>query len=222
MGGIDRALPLLLCVALAACAGTPSRAPVAERSPADASAATYRVRQGDTLYSIAWRHGLDYKALARLNGIRAPYVIRPGQTLALRSAPSSALAPSGGSSRATGRAPTFRWPGVGRVLGSFGHGNKGVDMAIRAGTSIGSVAAGEVVYAGGGLRGYRALVIVKHDSRWLSAYSFNSQCRVKEGDLIVAGAPLADVRGQGSAAALHFEIRKDGTPVDPRDLMESR
>ncbi|NJN51024.1 MAG: peptidoglycan DD-metalloendopeptidase family protein [Gammaproteobacteria bacterium] len=78
-----------------------------------------------------------------------------------------------------------------------------------------------MVYSGGGLRGYQSLIIVKHDSRWLSAYSFNQPSRVEEGARVKAGEPMADIRGEGSAAVLHFEIRKDGDPVDPRSVIPS-
>jgi lipoprotein NlpD len=217
MRGADYFKLLALVVLLLSACATPSRAPVTDRSSADRSATTYRVRSGDTLYSIAWRHGLDYRALATRNGIAKPYVIRPGQVLQLRVARVVAAKP-----RAAGPALPlrhWRWPAAGPITRTFGQGNKGVDVAVTRGTAIGVVSGGEVVYAGGGLRGYRSLVIVKHDARWLSAYSFNQPSRVREGQVVKAGAPLADIEGDGSAAVLHFEIRKDGDPVDPRQVI---
>ncbi|NJN51023.1 MAG: LysM peptidoglycan-binding domain-containing protein [Gammaproteobacteria bacterium] len=131
---------LILCVLVAACAGTPSRAPVAERSVADQGVASYRVRKGDTLYSIAWRHGLDYRALARRNHIGKPYVIHPGQTLMLR-AVARETAPVAAKPRPQPSVRRdWRWPAVGRITRDYGERNKGIDVAVKPGSSIGSVA----------------------------------------------------------------------------------
>ena len=118
-----------------------------------------------------------------------------------------------------------RWqaPASGRVIRSFsaGHGgNKGLDIAGDPGQSVRASAAGTVVYAGEGLRQYGKLVILRHDERYLSAYGYLGRIDVKEGETVPAGAPLAAMGyGPDGSALLHFEIRRDGHPVDPRSLV---
>jgi lipoprotein NlpD len=75
-----------------------------------------------------------------------------------------------------------------------------------------AAAPGTVVYAGGNLRGYGKLVIIKHDATFLSAYGNNEALAVKEGDAVTAGQNIATL---GSDQVLHFEIRRDGRPEDP-------
>ena len=200
-------------------------APVIERSiEANPTPATYTVRQGDTLYSIAWRFDRDYQGLARLNGIKSPYRIYPGQVLTLKRVPPSTPAGSASHTPSSSSKPpsVWVWPAKGAVERGYGGGNKGIDIAVASGTPVVSVAAGRVVYAGAGLRGFRHLVIVKHDSRYLSAYSLNDTPRVSEGASVKAGGRLADVEGSGAAAVIHFEVRRDGKPVDPRTIIRSR
>jgi lipoprotein NlpD len=80
-----------------------------------------------------------------------------------------------------------------------------------------------VVYAGSGLRGYGKLLIIKHNETFLSAYAHNERLRVKEGDLIKVGQVIADMGSSGTdRVKLHFEIRRDGTPVDPLKYLPRR
>ena len=76
--------------------------------------------------------------------------------------------------------------------------------------------AGRVVYSGGGLRGYGALIIVKHNKRYLSAYAHNDEVFIKEGEVVAAGQRIAAMGRSGTdRVKLHFEIRRDGKPVNP-------
>ena len=86
-----------------------------------------------------------------------------------------------------------------------------------------AAAAGTVVYSGNGLIGYGELVIVKHSPAWLSAYGHNRKRLVKEGDKVAAGQVIAEM-GSSSASrdSLHFEIRRNGKPVDPLGLLPRR
>lgn len=109
------------------------------------------------------------------------------------------------------------WPTKGKVRGTFGKGGgKGIDIEGRRGQDINAAHAGEVVYAGGGLIGYGELIIVKHNKRFLSAYAHNSAILVKEGDLVERGQTIARMGSSGTdRVRLHFEIRRDGKPVNP-------
>ena len=112
---------------------------------------------------------------------------------------------------------SWTWPAKGKTIGSFGRGgNKGLDIAGAFEQPIRAAARGQVVYAGSGLIGYGKLVIVKHNSHLLSAYAHNERLYVKEGDEVNGGQHLADMGRSGKGRVmLHFEIRRDGKPVDP-------
>lgn len=212
------ALVGLVTVGNSACAklGQP---PVIERSPVFSQRpASYLVHAGDTLYSIAWRFDLDYRVLARNNGLVAPYIIQPGQRVrlgALRPVLVRARAPA-----PPGPKLSWRWPTDAPVSREYGRGNSGMDFALGVDHRVRSAAAGTVVYAGNGLGGYRHLTIIKHNDTYLSAYSFDRAPHVSEGDSIKAGGLVADIQGTGRATqTLHFEIRKEGEPVSPRSVI---
>ncbi len=236
-----------LAVLLTACASHPPVAPVrGEGASADAAPVYYTVIRGDTLYSIAFRYGHDYRELAAWNGIRPPYRIFPGQRLRIdravavqaRSAsgrtaavPAALVrqrhphhaAPAGAPAarirhRASGSV-AWSWPTQGRILRTFSadaQGKKGVDIGGRPGQPIDAAARGKVVYSGSGLVGYGQLIIVKHDNDYLSAYAHNRKLLVKQGDEVRRGQQIAEMGSTGTdRVMLHFEIRRDGKPVDP-------
>jgi lipoprotein NlpD len=109
------------------------------------------------------------------------------------------------------------WPVHGKMLGAFSEStNKGVDIAGKVGDAVVASASGKVILAGNSLRGYGKLIIIKHNASYLSVYAHNNEILVKEGQSVVKGQKIAEV---GSTDAeqpmLHFEIRKQGKPVDP-------
>lgn len=241
---------------------------------------THTVRPGDTLYSIAWHYGYDYREVAAWNRIGPPYRIYVGQELAIISpyrhedrgappihatapstrphkpgtsapsvkssprparpvatpAPMSPTLPS--SAQTTARPPPsrestqhfagsigWRWPTSGKVVTAFspGAGKQGIDIQGRTGQAIFAAAAGNVVYSGNGLLGYGNLVIIKHDETYLSAYGHNSKLLVKEGTKVKQGQKIAEM-GQTSktGSILHFQIRREGKPVDPMKFLPKR
>jgi len=119
-----------------------------------------------------------------------------------------------------GTAEAVKWemPTSGKVVGNFSENDnrKGIDIAGKQGQPVYASAPGKVVYSGSGLRGYGKLIIIKHNSTYLSAYAHNDKLLVKEGQMVAKGQMIA---GMGSTDAnrvvLHFEIRKLGKPVDP-------
>jgi len=220
-----------------------------EHKPPPIQADRYRVRRGDTLYAIAWRSGQDFRRLARWNGIRAPYTIYPGQVLRLtppshparsaantrrpvRSKDSSTVAKRASPTRPA-TTPSVKqrpdgalhwvWPVRGPLLSRFSARDAthtGIKIGGRPGAPIKAAESGRVVYSGDGLIGYGQLIIIKHNDNYLSAYGHNAKLLVKEGDKVARGRHIADMgRANDGKPMLHFEIRREGRPVNPLALL---
>ncbi|MDG2175253.1 MAG: peptidoglycan DD-metalloendopeptidase family protein [Gammaproteobacteria bacterium] len=118
---------------------------------------------------------------------------------------------------------SWGWPAQGSIIGRFsaaGVENKGIDIAGQKGESVVAAANGEVVYAGSGLLRYGDLVIIKHNDLFLSAYAHNSALLVSEGDRVSRGEKIAELGSTGiDQDMLHFEIRLEGSPVDPLEYL---
>jgi lipoprotein NlpD len=206
----------------------------------------YTVKRGDTLYSIGWAIKQDYRNVARWNGIKAPYIISSGQRLRMyppkqkstTKSKASYKKPASSSSKATkksksktsykskppqGKVKRWRWPTVSRKVASRFQpsvGRDGIDIAGKFGDAVYSTADGQVVYAGSGLRGYGKLIIIKHNKTYLSAYAHNDTILVAEGQNIKAGKKIGRMGSSGKGGArLHFEIRKNGKPVNPASYL---
>ncbi len=307
-------LALAAALVLAGCASK-SPAPLADRGgppgtpPAAGAVAAkegYLVRKGDTLYSIALDHGLDYKDLVAWNAIENPNLILVGQVLRVKApgagagseavvvrpvASASSVEPralDGAGSAAVKREPKagkeaysdqamaraqalalaqqkpvepvvasvakveakpaarvekpeaqaepaadatsgneevlWMWPASGKLVGSFSEGgNKGVDISGKAGDPVLAASGGKVVYSGTGLRGYGKLVIVKHNSNYLTAYAHNQTVLVKEGQSVSKGQKIAEMGNtDADQVKLHFEVRRQGKPVDPLKHLPQR
>ena len=201
----------------------------------------HTVLKNETLYSIAFRHGLDYKKIARWNGIRSPYTIYAGQRLKL--APSQVTSKSYPTKKkaSTKKKTTvsdnkvvkkevtkppvkpikhdWNWPTKGHVIRTYSTnagGNKGIDIGGKIGQAVVAASSGKVVYSGNGLASYGNLIIIKHSEQFLSAYAHNKKLFVKEGGMVKRGEKIAELGKTGtSEAKLHFEIRYKGKPVDP-------
>jgi lipoprotein NlpD len=118
----------------------------------------------------------------------------------------------------------WMWPGGGKVLAAFSEpSSKGLDIAGKSGDPVLAAAPGKVMYVGSGIRGYGNLVIIKHSNGYLSAYGHNRKILVKEGQSIAKGQKVAEL-GDSDAdqAKLHFEIRRQGKPVDPLKYLPPR
>lgn len=119
----------------------------------------------------------------------------------------------------------WRWPTDGTLVGKFtaGRGHQGIDIRTTRGESVIASKAGEVVYVGNSLKGYGNLVIVKHDEEFLSAYAHNQDIYVREGQTVNARQKIATVGlNNQRVAALHFQIRREGKPVDPLKYLPVR
>lgn len=282
---IGSALLILLgLLSLSGCGDELAQVPVTEawRQPLRVPV-KYIVQPGDSLYSISWMYGLDYRQIAQDNHIASPYHIRTGQKLRLRpqssnlttsttnatvtpavaqqpvaaaptkvttttpsaTTPTSvqnkppivtdnttatiatttliATPPLGATAKVAGI--TWTWPAQGKIVNGFAptNLNRGVDIAGKLGNPIVAAAAGRVVYAGNGLRGYGLLIIIKHNDEYLSAYAHNQKLLVKEGQTVRLGQQIATLgASEAKSPVLHFEIRLSGKPIDPLKYLPSR
>lgn len=162
------------------------------------------------------------QALAQLQKPDAP--VLPASAAEPRTDAKPEARPESRPAAADSDAVDWAWPTNGKLIAGFVEGsNKGVDLAAKPGDPVLAAAAGKVVYAGTGLRGYGKLVIIKHNLSFLSAYAHNSQILVKEGQSVAKGQKIAEAGASDSdQPMLHFEIRRQGKPVDPLKLLPSR
>lgn len=242
---------VLLLLLLTACGSNmaPVRSYDADRRSSSPPPSEYTVKRGDTLYSISFRYGMDYKRVAAINGIGPPYTIYVGQKIKFRGAsqpvkksPTRSTAKSSSSQptkkpepatrqqaktenkpdtsapSGTGT-PNWRWPTKGKLLSSYSDadpGRKGIKISGQRGQDVIAAAGGRVVYSGAGLVRYGNLLIIKHNDVYLSAYAHNDSLLVKEGDSVKAGQKIATLGRTGTNRdQLHFEIRRNGKPMDP-------
>lgn len=210
----------------------------------------YTVQRGDTLTRIGLEHGQGWRDLVRWNQLSNPDVIEVGQVLRVtppgaavetpgvvvrpiapsNSASSSVTppkaepAPSTSTQAANDDGLGFIWPANGPLIAGFDEAkNKGLDIGGKAGDAIVAVADGQVVYAGAGLRGYGNLIILKHNSTFLTAYAHNQTLLVKEDQKVRKGQKIAEMgKSDADRVKLHFEVRRQGKPVDPAKLLPTR
>jgi len=158
-------------------------------------------------------------------GTTSPQRATPPPTTAPMSAPTSASAKSM-LAASPDAAITWQWPASGPILRRFdgeASGKKGISIGGTHGNQVRAAAAGKVVYTGSGLVGYGRLIILKHNNTYLSAYGHNRDLFVQEGAEVRAGQVIADMGSSGTnRIQLHFEIRRNGKPVDPLRYLPRR
>jgi lipoprotein NlpD len=123
------------------------------------------------------------------------------------------------------RISDWLWPANGPIIQHFTgkNGNNGLDISGRKGARIRAAADGVVVYAGSGLRGYGQLLIIQHNDVFLTAYAHNQTLLVSEGVTVKSGQTVAEMGDtDAESPRLHFEIRRDGKPVNPLDYLPDR
>lgn len=118
----------------------------------------------------------------------------------------------------------WKWPAGGKLLAAYNEAtNKGVDIDGAVGDPVFAAAAGKVVYAGSGLRGYGKLIVIKHNQEYNSVYAHNDKLLVKEEDQVVQGQKIAELgNSEAERPKLHFEIRRQGKAVDPMRYLPAR
>jgi lipoprotein NlpD len=232
---VKRHLPLICLLLLGGCAGALQWTPQQDGAALEPAPAAYVVKQGDTLFSIAWRYGLDYHDVAVWNHLGRDYLIHPGDKLVLAapaaslhvaSAPPAVTRHADASALPSAGALQWSWPVSGQVVRLFHAGStlaKGIDITASQGTDILAAGNGRVVYAGSGIIGYGKLIIIKNSESFLSAYADNDEILVKEGDSVRMGDRIATMGlGRDGRPVLHFEIRYAGKPVDPLSYLPRR
>jgi len=142
-------------------------------------------------------------------------------------APASALPPVNTPPVAAGDDDiSWSWPtaaGSTVVAGFDEQKNKGLDIGGKPGDAVLAAADGRVVYAGAGLRGYGNLIILKHNNTYLTAYAHNQALLVKEDQTVRKGQKIAEMGSSDSdRVKLHFEVRRQGKPVDPARYLPAR
>jgi lipoprotein NlpD len=212
----------------------------------------YTVKPGDTLTRIALDSGQSPQDVVRWNHIDNPNRIEVGQVLRVIPPPegdvvvkpvtkpsittttaapaaSAPVAAENPASAAVRPLPTdgtisWLWPAGGAVLAGFDEvKNKGVDIGGAAGDPVLAAADGRVVYVGAGLRGYGNLIILKHDNVYLTAYAHNRTLLVKEDQSVLKGQKIAEMGSSDTdRVKLHFEVRRQGKPVDPVKYLPAR
>lgn len=218
------------------------------------------VRADETLSSIAWRYGRDYRELGNANGLSPPFTLHVGDVIRLdvrgKAVRGKKMPPRATASADSGGIPEpenapaprvekppqknrplarqsqtvssveWHWPNVGPIFARYktsGKVNKGIDISGSPGDPVRAAADGNVVYSGSGLLGYGKLIIINHNEHYLSAYAHGRKILVKEGENVRAGQLIAEMGSSGvSTTKLHFEIRKNGNPVNPMHYLPPR
>lgn len=154
----------------------------------------------------------------------APPAASAAVTAPAKPAPATA---TGSASAGSVAAPRFAWPVAGDVISGFGpktggQHNDGVNIQAAQGTTVRAAEAGTVAYAGSEIRGFGNLILIRHNSAYMTAYAHNATLLVKQGDKVARGQPIARVGNSGNVTVpqLHFEVRKNGTPVDPMKYLD--
>ncbi len=202
----------------------------------------YVVKAGDTLYKISCFTGIDLNILLSLNSIKDPNQIYVGQILSISEnikKPTKKVSSIFSESicenskkmnpaiehtakrhhknelKKTGYIE-WVWPASGKVIQCFDKNNRGLDIEGSIGDSVIAAADGTVIYSGNGVRGLGNLVIINHKNSFITAYAHNSKLFVDHGQEIQRGKKIAEIgKSDSESPRLHFEIRKQGIPVDP-------
>ena len=190
-------------------------------APPSAAAAAVAADTGVVTRPVASSSVAPASAASAASAPKAP-VSAPASTASAASAP--AAAPAASPAAAGDEDVAFIWPASGALLAGFDEvRNKGYDIAGKAGDPVLAAADGRVVYAGAGLRGYGNLIILKHNNTFLTAYAHNQALLVKEDQTVRRGQKIAEMGNtDADRVKLHFEIRRQGKPVDPARYLAAR
>lgn len=220
----------------------------ADDYPTGARPGIHRVREGDTLFAIAFMYGVDYREVAAANDLSPPYTIYVDQELKLNADAAGSTGPTGATAAAStggiqhrpierrpsapvtgGQTPLssgssasgWQWPLAERGSTSYRPDiNSRLDIEAKAGDSVLAARDGEVVYSRPFGDDEGSLLIVRHDNRYLSAYTQTGRVLVETGDRVSAGQPIVELEPVDSGPPMvYFNIQRDGAFVDPTVLL---
>lgn len=206
----------------------------------------YTVKPGDTVMQIGRTTSQNWRDIVKWNNLESANQIEVGQVLrvvpldsngvatkppvvaapapAVTSQPPLSPAPSAAATSAPEDDIPWIWPSSGNLISGYDEvKSKGLKIAGKLGDPVYASADGRVVYAGSGLRGYGNLVILKHNETYLTAYAHNQTLLVKEDQTVRKGQRIADMgSSDADKVMLHFEVRRNGKPVDPAKYLPVR
>ena len=206
----------------------------------------YTVKPGDTVMQIGRNTSQNWRDIVKWNNLESANQIEVGQVLrvvpldsnGVATKPAVVVAPPVAASTVTPLPPpptgapavaaeddiSWMWPSSGSLISGYDDiKSKGLKIAGKLGDPVYASADGRVVYAGSGLRGYGNLVILKHNETYLTAYAHNQTLLVKEDQTVRKGQRIADMgSSDADKVMLHFEVRRNGKPVDPAKYLPSR
>ena len=238
--------PMVFASLMAGCSFTGGNAPISDGS---ATASVYTVKPGDTLYAISSRYGLDPAVVARENHLTNPSHLLVGQKLRLsvssstdanirrveantktqtsssssaKSSTSASNTQAASSSTSVGSANgTYGWPASGKIIQNFGGMNKGIDIAGSEGEKVHAAVNGTVLFDGQ-VQGYGKVVMIRDKDGCVSVYGRVKSITVKQGDQVRKGQAIAVMGTTDVSPRVHFEIRKNGKPIDPLTMLQKR
>lgn len=203
---------------------------------------TYVVKAGDTLWDICTTYKIDVASISDANDLSSPDSLQIGQKIIIPGA--TELKEVKHSVPATTKPATKQsttvklasrgisassisgiWPVSGHLTSPFGMRDgvlhKGIDIGASTGTNVYAFADGKVIFSGWNSGGYGNLVIISHGNGWETYYAHNSKLLVSVGQTVSQGQHIAEVGATGDAdgSHCHFEIRKNGTPVNPLNYL---
>lgn len=219
---------IIVFLSLSGCVSYDAQAPVRDVNVRRVGKIQYHlVQPGETLYAIAWRYEKDYRKLASLNNLSASFKVKPGDLIQLTGTPAHKIVIKPKyqihpKTKPIGFVQHWMWPTTQHhIFRAFSSNNKGIDIAGNFKAPVFAAAEGKVVYAGNGIRGYGNLLIIKHNTIYLTAYAYNNRLLVKQDQWVMSGQKIA-LMGENNnlgRVALHFEIRREGKAVNPQKYL---
>lgn len=183
-----------------------------------AAPSVHKVQSGETLWSIARKYNVEYQALVNFNGISDPNRISVGMEVKIPGK-------GGAANAAQSQYVRFSWPAKGRITSPFGARwgkmHEGIDIGLPIGSSVTAAAGGKVVTAGY-MNGYGLVVYIEHADGYRTVYGHNSKLLVSVGDEVRQGQMIAlsGNTGRSTGPHLHFEVQKNGQPIDPMKFLQ--
>ncbi len=182
------------------------------------------LKGADTLLAPTPRATPSQASPAGAGASANPNSSSPSSSSGAAATPPSTTSPSAANGSKSANAPSFAWPIKGKVLSNFSEPKQmGLILDGKIGEPIAAAGDGKVIFSGPGPRGYGNLIIVKHDGELLSVYAHNKTLLVKDQESVKKGQKIAELGDSGTdSPKLHFEIRRQGKPVDPKQYLPAR